>query len=136
MTVTCPYCQKPAALVGGSKIYPLRPDLFDLKFWRCFACRASVGCHKVGAYFWLRGKKVVSDGTIPLGRLANAELRAAKRAAHDALDPLWKNGHMNRQAAYSWLAHKLGIPPEDCHIGEFDVDRCLEVVAILKEHRK
>ena len=27
MTITCPYCQQPAALVAGDVIYPHRPDL-------------------------------------------------------------------------------------------------------------
>ena len=28
----CPYCDKPAALVGGSAIYPHRPDLMGVGY--------------------------------------------------------------------------------------------------------
>lgn len=127
MTCKCPYCKQPAQLVTGSSIYPHRPDLWNLRFWKCEPCDAYVGCHKKGAYFYVGGAKIVSDGTIPLGRLANAELRMAKSEAHAAFDPLWRDGGMTRSAAYKWLAHKMGLPAGECHIGEFDVAQCKEV---------
>lgn len=132
MSITCPYCSKPAVLVGGDVIYPHRLDLESLKFWNCSPCRAYVGCHKKGA--WVRDgkKKVMSDGTIPLGRLANADLRKAKSAAHLAFDPLWKNGERTRNQAYDWLAKKLGIQIKECHIGQFDLDTCNKVVGFCK----
>ncbi len=127
MTVICSYCNKPAELVTGKEIYPHRPDLYPKKFWRCRPCTAYVGCHKPNAGY--------GDGTRPLGRLANAELRAAKSAAHAAFDPVWQEGIVRRGSAYAWLADKLGIPPKECHIGEFDVEQCKRVVQIIKENR-
>ena len=73
-TVTCPYCNNPAVLVGGDVIYPHRPDLYEKKFWQCDPCDAYVGCHRPGVGY--------GDGTRPLGRLANAELREAKKNVH------------------------------------------------------
>lgn len=67
--VECPYCLKLADLVTGERIYPHRADLHSLQFYLCSDCNAYVGCHKR------------SNGA-PLGRLANAELRAAKNKAH------------------------------------------------------
>lgn len=119
--VACDYCGGSAELVTGSDIYPHRPDLTALRFWRCAPCGAYVGCHKAGNGY--------GDGTRPLGRLANAELRAAKSAAHAAFDPLWKSGRMRRGDAYRWLSDKLGIPQAQTHIGEFDVETCRRVVA-------
>jgi hypothetical protein len=117
----CPYCNSAALLVGGDAIYPHRPDLRQLKFWQCAPCDAYVGCHKPGANV----DGVRSDGTIPLGRLANAELRKAKQGAHAAFDPLWRNGWFNsRRAAYAWLGNVLGISDEECHIGMFDIAQC------------
>jgi hypothetical protein len=130
---TCPYCSTQAALVTGQHVYPHRPDLFGLKFWACTPCDAYVGCHKEGAWMKINGMKVVSDGTLPLGRLANAELRQAKQAAHAAFDPLWKAQGMTRRDAYSWLARQLGIRFDDCHIGMFDVDQCNNVVSLSLE---
>ena len=112
----CHYCQQPAELVTGEAIYPHRPDLAAKKFWRCVPCAAYVGCH---------------PGTDePLGRLANAELRSAKMAAHAAFDPLWSGGRMKRSQAYGWLAKQLGKPKKETHIGWFDLESCRRVVRI------
>lgn len=120
--VICDYCAKPAALVSGRAIYPRRPDLFNKRFWRCSPCDAYVGCHPASG-----GN---GDGTKPLGRLANKDLRQAKMRAHAAFDPLWKSGRMRRKEAYGWLAEKLGIDPADCHIGMMDEATCSRVVEV------
>jgi hypothetical protein len=67
-----------------------------------------------------------------MGRLANAELRRLKQAAHAAFDPIWKAGNMTRTEAYSWLSGVLGISPANCHIGMFDDEACLAVVAAVE----
>lgn len=120
-TVNCPYCNRPACLVDGVMVYPHRPDLHEKKFYICPPCDAYVGCHR--------------GTTRPLGRLANAELRLAKIAAHAAFDPLWRNRQMTRNAAYSWLARQLGIRREDCHVGEFDIEQCRRVVAVCEQRK-
>jgi hypothetical protein len=118
----CPYCDKTSALVNGTVIYPHRPDLSHKMFYQCVPCKAYVGCH---------------DGTTnPKGRLADAALRAAKIRAHAAFDPLWQGGLMKRNSAYGWLARKLGIPRDACHIGMFDVATCERVVAIFATREK
>lgn len=71
-------------------------------------------------------------GDVPLGRLANKELRDAKMLAHTYFDPIWKDGVMRRQKAYEWLAKRLNIPREECHIGMMDMERCRRVVEVCK----
>jgi len=126
MAVVCPYCERNAELVNGNVIYPHRPDLAAKKFWLCPPCDAYVGCHAHG------------NGDRPLGRLANAELRAAKQLAHIAFDPLWHDArpHRNRlrKRAYEWLAGQLAIDPKQCHIGKFDVETCQRATMICREH--
>jgi hypothetical protein len=112
----CPYCKKPAECATGADIYLHRPDLSEKKFFVCRPCHAYVGCH-------------ASTGK-PLGRLANAELRKLKMAAHAVFDPLWKNGCFSRSAAYAWLSDALGISPDECHIGMFDEEQCRKVVDV------
>jgi hypothetical protein len=132
--VRCNYCDRPATLARGNALYRHRADLRYQLFWRCDPCGAHVGCHKAGAWTDMPdGRRVVSDGTLPLGRLANAELRRAKQAAHEAFDPLWKSRLMGRREAYAWLASKLGISVANCHIGMLDVDGCRAVVAVVRE---
>lgn len=120
--VTCDYCGGFAPLVTGQVVYPHRPDLYSKRFYRCGPCNAYVGVHP--------------GTTNPLGRLADATLRRAKMAAHAAFDPLWQNGAGNRSKRYAWLARTLGIPPQDCHIGMFDVDMCARVVAACQAVRE
>lgn len=116
--VVCPYCDQPAKQVTGEKVYPHRRDLWSKRFYLCEPCQAWVGCYGSGK---------------PLGRLANAELRRAKMSAHNAFDGLWKYRGMSRSEAYRWLAEKLGIEQEQCHIGMFDVDQCRRVAAVSRE---
>ena len=117
----CPYCDTESELVTGREIYPHRTDLYRLSFYRCAKCGAYEGCHP--------------GTTTPLGRLANAELRKARMEAHAAFDPLWKSGKMNRRQAYAWLAGRLGIDFEDCHMGMFDVAMCKSVTHLCQSRR-
>lgn len=131
--LNCPYCRKPARLVKGDAIYPSRPDLFSKFFWQCAPCDAHVGCHPPAGPDGLGGQ---GDGTVPLGRLANAELRRAKSQAHAAFDPLWREGTLKRHQAYGWLAKQMGLKKSQCHIGSFNVAQCrqvLDLVATSKE---
>lgn len=115
----CPYCSNEAEFVTGAIIYPHRSDLHAKKFWACMPCAAWVGCH---------------PGTEnPLGRLAKAELRKLKSAAHACFDPLWRSGKMSRKAAYASLAAFLGIPSNECHIGMFDEAMCRRVIITASE---
>lgn len=127
----CPYCGNFSKLVTGAAIYPHRQDLAALNFYQCAPCDAYVGCHKAGGSS--------GDGTRPLGRLANAELRSAKKAAHAVFDPIWLarlalspalGRTKARNRCYAELAKAMGIPREQCHIGMMDVADCRRVVAI------
>lgn len=135
--VKCPYCGQPAEYVDSSVVYNGRSYgmIYD-----CRPCDAYVGVHK--------------GSNIPLGRLANAELRKWKQAAHAAFDPLWrakfrhrvaggegKSGRPGgdhykpvyaRNSAYKWLAEQMGIERKECHIGMFDVDQCKRVISLCR----
>lgn len=119
----CHYCHQNANLVSGDVIYPHRPDLFHKKFWQCNPCRAFVGCHDANIGY--------GDGTRPLGILANAQLRKAKKSAHYAFDPLWRGQNMTRKEAYVWLAKQLNIPVNQCHIGMMNLDMCTRTVEVI-----
>lgn len=130
----CPYCNRSAQCVSGDVIYPHRPDLAHKWFWQCKPCGAYCGCHGMTQK--------------PLGTLADAALRKARSMAHDAFDPIWKLGQrkrlFTRTQAYAWLAGKLGVDQEHCHIGMFDLRQCSMVreacrnweVREIREHKK
>jgi len=120
MTVICNYCGKPAEYIGGSDLYPHRPDLFSKRFWRCYDCDAYVGC--------------IGGTNKPHGILANKSLRSKRMQAHSRFDMLWKNGIMSRSDAYAWLSNKLGIPKDECHIGQFDSLMCNKVIKVMDSY--
>lgn len=127
--VICPYCNSEAVIVKGDKIYPHRPDLKMLNFWYCDNGHnpAYVGCHKISIQHGYTGEE-------PLGRLADAKLRRWKSKAHAAFDPLWKEGiFKSRNRAYNWLANKLQISKEECHIGMMSVKQCRQVIEVCNE---
>lgn len=112
--VICPYCSRPAVRTSSVEVYGVDYGMIYL----CRPCHAYVGCHK-------RSGK-------PLGTLANAELREYRKAAHTAFDPLWNavGGKFfgYRRDAYEWLAVRMELPVEKCHIGMFDVRQCKQVI--------
>lgn len=115
--VVCPYCDRPAERVTGFTLFGM-VRLADKHFYRCAPCDAHVGCHP--------------KSSRPLGTLANAELRRARREAHAAFDPIWRSHTLRRSEAYAWLATKLGITEANCHIGLFDLEMCRRVVDISR----
>lgn len=120
--VICPYCGKRAEFVDSAEVYHGRS--YGM-IYLCRPCDAYVGCHGNG------------KGDSPKGRLANAELRRWKIAAHNAFDPLWRFGPFRgrRNIAYAWLAEQMGLPKEKTHIGMFDVAECQQVIQICKSSK-
>jgi hypothetical protein len=135
ITPRCPYCRSWSTPATGAELYPHRADLAEKKFFECRPCDAFVGVH-------------VSTG-LPLGTLANAELRKLRSAAHRAFDPVWQDAAFTkwqaqaskttskplayftpqfRTAAYARLAKLLDITVENCHIGCFDATQCRRVI--------
>lgn len=87
-----------ARLTEGSEIYPHRPDLGNLPFWKCDACGSYVGCHYK-----------TNNHTKPLGYLSTKEIRAARVELHKVIDPIWKSKALRRGQVYRWISHELGI---------------------------
>lgn len=93
-----------ARLTDGSEIYPHRPDLYALPFWRCDNCRNFVGCHHK-----------TQQRTRPLGCIPTQEMKGVRMRIHALIDPLWKSGAISRRAIYSVLTEVLG---REYHTGE------------------
>ena len=114
----CQYCGKTAKRVDSAVIYHGRSYG---PAWVCAnypACDAYCGCHK---------------GTnMPLGTLANRELRLARNSAHDHVDAFWKQDVMSRKDTYKMLAKAMGISREECHIAMFTIEQCKLAVAVSK----
>lgn len=102
-------CGRPVEIAHHEQVYG--GEYSDWPWmYRCAPCDASVGMHPFT--------------NIPLGTLADRELRAIRKACKQPFEMLWQNGRMDRKAAYGGLARHLRIPVEQCHFGWFDADTC------------
>ena len=123
MNLYCCGCQSDinARLTNGVEIYPYRPDLGDLPFWKCDACNNYVGCHHKSR-----------DHTKPLGCIPTKEIRDVRQHIHQILDPIWKSGRMTRGKIYEKLAKVIG--KDEYHTAEIrSVEEARNVYRMLKE---
>lgn len=121
-TIYCCGCKADvsARLTDGREIYAHRPDLADLPFWKCDACRNFVGCHHK-----------TRDRTKPLGCIPTPEIKNARQHIHRVLDPIWKNKRISRGSVYAEIASRMGTP--EYHTAEIrSVEQAREVYRIVK----
>jgi hypothetical protein len=115
----CPKCGGPVAIENNRALYGSSYGRYP---W-CVMCKdAACGC-AVGFH---------PETNIPLGIMADRATRTARSRCKDAFNPLWMEGALTRNAAYEWLAKELGIPPERCHIGLFDIEQCNAALAAIE----
>lgn len=120
----CPYC-------GGDIEYHDSTIVYGKSYGMIYiccnypTCNSFVGVHK---------------GTDKaLGRLANQQLRNLKKEAHKYFDMLWKykvrlGDRWARSKGYKWLSEQLGLPMNETHIGWFDEQTCMKVIALCKPY--
>lgn len=125
----CPHCRSSVDIVHNSEIYGRAYGEWPWAY-QCCCCEAYVGMHPFT--------------NLPLGTLATAEMRHARKAAKAYFNKLHEgyNATMDRSEAYAWLAAQLGMPVSQCHFGLFDVDManragqiCIEYLAQNKQRR-
>lgn len=116
----------PAELVTGADIYPHRPDLGNLPFWRCRTCGNFVGCHHK-----------TKNRTMPLGCIPTPELRELRKQIHRTLDPLWESGAHDRRTLYTKISEEVGWNYHTAQTRSVDeANRVLAfVVALTAEYR-
>lgn len=109
MIIYCHGCtsEVEARLTNGAEIYPHRPDLATLPFWKCDTCGNYVGCHHL-----------TDDPTRPKGNIATPEVRAWRLRLHQKIDPLWKHGGRKlRQRVYALMSGELGYTYHSGDVG-------------------
>lgn len=117
----CPHCADSGNVVLTRNDAKYGREYGDWSWcYFCTECKAYVGCHEFTH--------------IPLGTLATQPTLDARKAAHAAFDPIWKERDISRRQAYSWLAIELGIDREDCHISWFDKETCEQVVKLARNY--
>ena len=105
-------------LTDGREIYPHRPDLASLPFWKCDACGNFVGCHHK-----------TKDRTRQLGSIPTPKIRELRKELHSRIDPLWKTGKCQRGKLYAHLSKATG---KEYHTAEVNtVEEANAVIAAL-----
>lgn len=116
----CPYCGAPVMLRSADGIY--KNNSHGMKLYVC------TNYPKCDAYV-----RVHAGTNIPVGTMANHELRSLRRTAHYYFDKLHKSGIMSKQGAYLWLSDLLQSPLSEAHIGYLGEYYCKQVI---EESRK
>lgn len=115
----CRYCGSAVVYTSNAEIYGR--EYGEGKCYLCRNCRAFVGVH---------------PGTdMPLGTLADSELRGWRKQAHYWFDQIWKKPLRitNRYKAYGWLAEQLGLPREKTHMAMFEKEECKKTIELSRE---
>ena len=119
--IKCQYCGSRAFLRPASVLNKSEHGNERFMFYVCArypACDAYVTAH--------------SRTLMPMGALANRQLRQKRRAAHAVFNQLWLSGRMSKKEAYHWLRDQLGIASEDAHIAKFMDYRCDETIRLCE----
>jgi hypothetical protein len=110
----CPFCGHEIIKTSNKELYG--KEYGNGQIYLCRNCKASVGTYPNG---------------IPLGVLANREMKILKQACHDLFDHVWKSRSLPRYKAYAVLSERLDIKIQDCHFGHFDTPMLLESLKIM-----
>lgn len=115
IAVFCPYCDKLCLWCDNSEIYGKNIGKSH-KIWLCKDCNAYVHCH--------------NNTMIPMGELANKELRDLRIKSHKIIDSYWKNKYLDRGEVYTQLKEYFG---KQIHIGESNKYICNTIIKNYKE---
>ncbi len=114
--IICPYCGAKATLHPSKYVYG-KDTKTDGLLYVCDKypeCDSYVGAH-------LKTK-------LPMGTLANGDLRNKRIKAHRTFDTIWQSGVMTKEYAYKWMEIKLGLSSNQAHIGMFNESMCDKLI--------
>ena len=126
-SIRCPYCGGTAVLRDASYVYGGESGHKHLYVCQHYPeCNAYVGVH---------------EGTlIPLGTLADRELRNKRIRAHQTFDRIWKNGILTKKNAYRWMQDIFCLTEQQAHIGCFSGYMCDRLIEesrrVLQNHEQ
>lgn len=126
--IFCADCGTECALVDGREVDAHDPEIADVRVWACPVCPASWAHHAPTAD---------APAAIPAG----AETRNAREVlAERMVLPLVREGSGGIEGAMplaidrltNFLAHRMGIEPDECEVARFNLDQCRQAWAELR----
>ena len=115
--LSCSRFSSACKLVYGSTPQTRGKFLYVCDRWP--ACNAYVSAHE--------------RTLLPMGTLANGDLRHKRILAHRALKKLQQDCHMEKWEVYIWLQAKLGLDAHQTHIGQFSEYMCEQVISLCQQ---
>ena len=108
-------CGECGAVMVLRKVKKFKSPFYGCSRWP--ECRGAHGAHPDGR---------------PLGTPGDRRTNAARMAAHDVFDRVWRQGRMTRPKAYAWMRQVMGLREEEAHIAHFTADQCERLITIIK----
>ena len=120
-TIHCPYCGAKATLHPSRYVYgeANKNNGFVYACDRYPRCDSYVSAHQ--------------KSRLPMGTLANGDLRNKRIQAHKAFDWMWKSGRMKKWQAYKWMQVTLGLNERQAHIAKFSEYMCDRLIAACNQ---
>ncbi len=113
--LACPFCGNKAEWCSNRLLYGKEYGRSHMIWW-CRPCDARVGCR--------------NNTMMPLGTMADANLRGWRMRTHRAIDQLWIGGRMTRKEMYAKLSEALG---HEVHVAWSDVEECERIIDAAKK---
>lgn len=117
----CPYCKGIVVLVDDKEVFPNSTKCENRKYYKCSNPNCDAYC-----------KTVYEDGEyIPIGNLADSNLRALRIETHKIMDQLLTlNVYKGRREMYAYFCDYFGIRMEEMHIAMFDTYKCQKIIEL------
>ena len=123
VNIHCPNCGAKATLHPASYVYDNSRSAGSYLYVcnRYPICNSYVAAHR--------------STLLPMGSLADAELRHKRIQAHRAFDRLWRSGLMSKKEAYQWMQTEFGLHEEQAHIAQFGTYMCDRLIHACEQFR-
>lgn len=114
--IRCPYCGAKATLRSANIVYGehVKNNRYLYVCDRYPKCDAYVSAHQ-------RTK-------LPMGTLANGDLRNKRIETHRVFGKMWHSGLMKKWQAYKWMQGKFGLNENQAHIAKFSEYMCEQLI--------
>ncbi len=117
--IKCPYCGATAYITHSSIVYG--DNQKDRNIYVC------------GNYPKCDSYVYANNNNIPLGNLANAELRKLRMKAHRLVDEVVFQGIMTKRDFYFWLEIRLNKSKKDAHISKLTNEECTKLIEHIEK---
>ena len=123
VNIHCPNCGAKATLHPASFVYGNDRGTYKYLYVcdRYPACNSYVAAHRTTR--------------LPLGSLADGDLRHKRIQAHRAFDRLWRSGLMSKREAYQWMQTEVGLHKDQAHIAQFGAYMCDRLIRACEQFR-